>query len=912
MSRVQKLSLTALAAALAACGGSTTTAPEPATTAAAPAGETPPTSESTAEVEKAPASPGMRLPDTVVPKRYAAELDLDSTTTDLAGRVAIDVEIKQPTDVVWLNGKGLVVTKAEVTASGQTFAGRPVVVDADEMLGLVFDAPLPAGPAQVVVEYTGTVADNEVFGVFRQKEGDNHYIYTQFEAVAARRGFPSFDEPMFKTPWQLTLRVPEDQQAFSNTPVANESVADGKKTVVFAETKPIPSYLVAFAVGPFEVVDAGTGGRNKTPLRIIVPKGRTDQASFAVEVTGDLLTRLENYFDRAYPYEKLDSIAIPSFFGAMENPGLITYAQNIILAKKEDESLSFKRGYVGTGAHEIAHQWFGNLVTMKWWDDLWLNESFTTWISAKIVAEYRPEWNAQVRSVGTKETAMGSDSTETAKPIRQPIKSLADIFGGGSGIIYAKGKTVIAMFESWIGEDKFREGIRQYINDHAWGNADTNDFLAALTRASSPELADAFTSFITQPGVPLVSVELDCQRGQAPKVKLAQERFFTAGQQARGGAQTWQIPVCMRYGNRKSAARQCELFTAQTAEVELSQAKRCPDWLIANDGSAGYYRVDYKGKLLDQNLFGAGQRQLTEAERVGTIGNMSALVNAGKFSAGDAFTKVPRLLRDKSTFVATSTVTVVSSVDANLVSDDLRPNYQRFIRKMYSKRVRSLGWEAKKGEDQEVTRLRPVILGLMAKQGGDDKLRQQAVAKARAWLEDPSSVAPEMLGAVLGIAGLANDADLYEAILEQAKNTEDVRKRSRLLAALGSFTDKALVERNLSLVLTDTFELREAFGLMFAPLANPETRDLAYAFAKANVDKLMEKLPALYQPFVVYMASTRCTQEGYDDAKAFFEPKVGKLMGGQNALQQTLAGIKSCIAIKEAQQPSVSKFLRKY
>ncbi len=904
--RFASSSFAALLVATAACGGGATKT-APAATPATAATDTPAPADTPAA--PAPTPPGFRLPDTAKPTEYAATLWLDPTAEAFDGEITIAAELKDQTDLLWLNGRDLTIKDASFEVGGQTIAATVPEVDSNDFIALRAGAPIGPGAVIVHLTYSGKVSDKELSGVFRQNEEDNWYLFTQFEAIDARRAFPCFDEPAHKTPWQLTINVKEGQKTFTNTPEL--SVTDGEngwKTHTFAKSKPIPSYLVAFAAGPFDVVDAGSGGRNDTPLRIIVPKGKSSHARYAVETTPIILARLEDYFDMPYPYEKLDSIVVPSFFGAMENPGLITYASGTIISDPKEETPRFHRLYAVISAHEIAHQWFGNLVTMMWWDDLWLNESFADWVSAKIVRQWKPEWGGDVYAVGQRERAMSADSLMSAKPVKLPIKSRDDIFSNSSAIMYAKGSTVLTMFENWIGEDKFRDGIRGYMKKHAWGNATAEDFSAALSGASSPELAAAFSTFIQQPGYPLISAELTCAKGEAPTLTLSQERYTPVGAKAPGGeGQTWQVPVCARY----QGGRDCTLMKEKTAKLALTKTKRCPKWVLANDAAAGYYRVSYAGDMLERALLGPGAKKLTTPERIMAIGDANALVSAGRMQPADAFAMVPKLLVKANPHIVRSAAGIVESIDAYLVPEELRPNYARFIRKSFGAQARKLGFKSKPGEDDDLRLLRPTVISLVADLGQDPKLIAEATELAKAWLADPKAVQPDMVGTVLGIAARNGDAALYEELYSRAKATKDSNERGRLLGAMASFRDPALVERNMNLLLGDEFQFREAIVLMQGPLQDPRTRAKAYEFVKANFDAILKKLPVFYGRFIVFVAAVHCDEAHAEDARKFFEPRVKDMTGGPAALEQVIEQINVCAAQRKAQQPSVAKFLKK-
>jgi alanyl aminopeptidase len=897
-----------LGVVLLACGSQTAAVPDP--EPAAPAASAP-----AASGQAEPAAPTFRLPESVAPVSYQAMLTLDPSQATFAGSIAIAVDLRQPVDVIWLSAEDLTIANARVAIAEQTLAARAIDAQQTGFVGVALPRAIGPGPATVHIDYQGAAETGRMDGVFRQEEGDEHYLFSQFEATSARQAFPCFDEPHFKTPWQLTLIVRAEHEAFSNTPVAATAARDdGWKAVTFARTKPLPSYLVAFAVGPFDVVDGGTAGRNRTPLRYITPRGRTADTRFAAATTPHILQLLEDYFDMPYPYEKLDSVAVPSFFGAMENPGLVTYAQRIMLAEPASETVKFHRTYAGVAAHELAHQWFGNLVTMRWWDDLWLNESFADWMAAKIVMKWKPDWRGELFLVMQRERAMEADGLRTARPVRQPVESRDDIFGAGGAILYAKGSTVLGMFERWIGEEAFQRGIRAYMRKHAWANATAADFFAAIGAESSAEITEAFATFIDQPGTPLVTAALRCEKGAPPALTVSQGRFERAATAGGPGSESgsWHIPICARYGLGKKQGRECMLLKDRQAVLALPGADHCPDWVIANDAAAGYYRVEYQGNLLEKLLLEDRGRRLTLPERTSAIGDMSALVGAGRLPAGYAFTLVPRLLSDPNPHIVGSTLRIVKSVDQFLVPDALRPRYARFVRKLYGKQAHRIGWRPVAGEDADTRLLRPDLLAAVAMQGEDPALTAQARELATAWLEDRDAVDTDLVDAVLEVASAHGDRAFYDRLLAKAKATTSREDRVALLGAMASFRDPALVERGVEIVLGDEFELLESSILLRTPLESATTRETAYRLIKENFAAIRDELPALYAKYLLATASAFCDDAHYQDAKAFFTDKAASMIGGPAALDKALAEVETCAAYRSAQQPSVTRFLEGY
>ena len=405
-----------------------------------------------------------------------------------------------------------------------------------------------------------------MYNLLRQQEAGRWYAMTQFESTGARLAFPLFDELGWKVPWALTLTVPDNLQAFANMPLAEHSpTKPGWKTLRFETTPPLPVYLLAFAVGPFDVVDAGlshplpasngpgpasapASPHSATPMRFIAPAGRGADAAYAAASTGAIVRRLEAYFNQPHPYAKLDSLAVPVTVGfdAMENAGLITYASTVMLAAPGSVTPRFQRDYTAIAAHELAHPWFGNLVTMAWWDDLWLNESFASWLGDRITAELQPGWGWDSAAVMARRDAMRTDRLQSSRRIAEPVHTDDDLAGVWDSITYQKGQAVLAMFEQWLGPDRFRAGVRRYINRHAWGSATAADFSAALA-VDEPSLPDALHSFTHQPGIPRVAVEILCDAGP-PRLRLRQSRLLARGSVGRSGAAPalWQLPMVIR------------------------------------------------------------------------------------------------------------------------------------------------------------------------------------------------------------------------------------------------------------------------------------------------------------------------------------------------------------------------------
>jgi alanyl aminopeptidase len=858
------------------------------------------------------AQPKLRLSEVedAAPVRYQATLDLDPARDSFSGAVTIQLSVRKPVETLWLNANRIRVKEASATEGGKSWKAT-AVPGGDDFLGLKFDSPLPAGAAEIHVTYTAEVRHGDSSGVFHLTDKDSDYIFTQFENTDARDAFPCFDEPGYKTPWQLTLRVPSQDSAVSNTP-STDRIDGGVKTYTFKETKPLPSYLVAFAVGPFEYVDAGAAGKNRVPVRIVTPKGRSGEAKYAAEVTATILTRLEQYFGIPYPYEKSDQVSVPitSGFGAMENAGMVTYGQTIILADPASDTISRQRNFASDAAHELSHQWFGDLVTTAWWDDIWLNEAFATWMEQKLVAQWKPEWKTRVEDVDSKLGAEDVDSLVSTRKIRQPIETKDDISNAFDAITYQKGAAVIGMFESWMGPEEFRKGVQAYLNRYAFRTATAADFLDSLSSSSKKDIGGPFSTFLNQAGVPTVSVTLDC--GQTPAVlHTAQSRYLPAG--SKGSTdQVWKIPFCVRYDG--SPSPECTLLTESRQDVTLRNAKSCPAWVEGNPDAQGYYLVDYRGEL-GPALTAHAAKSLTAAERVDLIGNAADMSGAGKLPAADALRMVEAFHDGPERQVVDRALGVALSYRQDLVPANLIPNYQRFLRKNFQARAKQLGWLPHAGESDDERLLRPRLVGAIARNGGDLDLAKEAQTLTDKWLADHSAVPAEVVSSVLATAAYYGDIALYNRFFAALSTTQDNQVKQHLLGALAGFHDPIAIEAGFQALLQKKVPLADGFSLLTAGLSFPDTRSMPFEFIKQHFDEITAGRPSIFGndvgAFLPFVGGAFCDVESRDRYKAFFAPLVDQYSGAPRNFAQALESIDLCIAQKAAQESSVKAFLEK-
>jgi alanyl aminopeptidase len=854
-------------------------------------------------------APPFRLPaDVAAPSRYAVDLTLVPDKDTFTGSIDISIDFKKPTPILWLNAEKLQV-KGGTLSTGRSSVPVKVVSTPKDYVRFEFPTPVGPGQATLHVTYEGTISRKDMAGIFQVKDGDQWYVYSQFENISARQAYPCFDEPGYKVPWQVTLHVKKDQAALSNTHSISETdEGNGMKTVRFAETKPLPSYLVAYAVGNFDFVDAGTTGQKHTRVRIVTPHGRAPEAKFAAESTPTIVDLLEKYFAIPYPYEKLDEVAIPLAGYAMEHPGLVTYGSTIILSKPEQETLSTKRLWVSVASHELAHQWFGDLVTTAWWDDIWLNEGFASWMANKISNEYHPEWKLNITELNSYQRAMENDALVSARKVRQPIESNDDIANAFDGITYNKGSALLNMFEFYMGPERFQKGVQSYLKQYSWKNATSAQFLAALA-GDDPNIASAFSTFLDQPGVPLISVKLEC--GALPaQLALSQQRFLPLGSSG-GGSELWKVPVCVRYPSGSGTQRQCKLLDRESGSLTLDKAQSCPAWVEANADANGYYRVAYDSDLLD-NLLKGDAPELSVAEKVSVVGDIHALTGNGMVSLGSALALAPQLARDPDGSVVSKTLSITSGLQDNLVEDGLLPTYRRYLTDVYGTCARQLGLTDKPGDSDDDRLLRPRLADVFAIQAENPDAQAEAKRLTLAWFDNRSAITPDMVGTVLQAAAVHGDRDLFDRMRTAARGETDEDVRGSLLFAMGSFRDPSIVKIAMPIVLTNEFDPRESLSILSGVAESPATRDMAYGFIKQNWDALMAKLPTDIGAYFPNFASDYCDEEREQDVKRFFDGRSTQYSGGPRVLAQVLETINLCIAYKKAQEPSLTEFLQKY
>jgi alanyl aminopeptidase len=835
--------------------------------------------------------PGMRLGDAVTPRAYDLHLTLDPRRTEFEGEGSIELTLHRPVRRIWINARELSVNGVVMEAGGKQISGIAQDGD-DQVLGLAFAETLPAGDARLRFRWKGKVESLDTRGVFRQQEGGQWYLYTQFQALSARRAFPCFDEPHWKTPWRLRLTVPQEMRAFANShQVAEETAAAGWKTMSFAPTPALPSYLVAFAAGPFEVIDGGFAGRGKTPLRYIVPQGRGGDVAYARATTPKILELLEEYFGTPYPFSKLDSLVIPHTvgFAAMENAALITYTGAAVLARPEGESERFKQRYAALAAHEISHQWFGNLVTMAWWDDLWLNESFATWLSDRIVDSFAPEWYWTLRTDDLRRQAIEVDRLPSTRIVRQPVASRDDLANAFDRITYNKGGAVLGTFEAWLGPERFREGVRRYLARHPWGTATADDFFAALA-ADDARVAQAFSGFIRNPGLPLVDLTLNCGEGRG-EVSLSQARFLPRGLEAPRLA-PWSTPFCLRTQHGARAENACTLIEGVTATVPLTSGA-CPDWVLGNPAGRSYVVTRHRPEGLQRLLQnGAG---LGAAEAISLLLDTELLVRAGALPYAEAMEVWAWGAARRELPVQAVAAEVLRRVPAAHLTD--ARTFRRWVDKHFGATARAIGWVPKLDEPGEAEQLRMNLVPLVAERGGDRQLQHAARRLARAWLKRRHTLAAASVEPVLRTAARQGDRALFEEYLGAARRARDRNDRRQIVSAMGLFRGPAGAAFRSSL-RGGKLDPREGLEALENALGEDRNRAATLAWIEREFHWLNQTLPHESLVRVPRWANGACTSAERQILAGFWTDQSKEFRGGPRTLALALESIDACLAAR--------------
>jgi aminopeptidase N len=834
-----------------------------------------------------------RLPTTVIPTHYTLKLAPDLKTAIFSGEEAIDVSIQQPTHSITLNAIEIAFQSVTIDSNGPQQTGTVSLDAGKQQATFTFPDTVPAGNATIKIRYTG-ILNNELRGFYLSKTARRNYAVTQFEATDARRAFPCFDEPAFKASYDISLVIDAADTAISNTPITADTPGPdaGKHTLVFGTTPKMSSYLVAFLVGDFQC----TGGRqDDVDIRVCATPDKVQLTPYAFGIAKYVLHYYDDYFGIHYPLKKLDLIGIPDFeAGAMENFGAITYRETDLLLDPKSATVADKREVGLVVAHEMAHQWFGDLVTMQWWDNIWLNEGFATWMENKPVAAMHPEWNIPEVVACDEQDTLDIDAQPTTRAIRAKADTPEEINQMFDGIAYGKASDVLLMVENYLGEETFRKGVHAYLSAHEYGNATAEDFWNAQTAVSHKPVDKIMESFVAQPGEPLLTFGLPADG----KVPVVEKRFFLSPNITPDPAQKWTLPVCFKTAD----AQDCELVTPEASSVTVPAA----GLFFSNAGGKGYYRSAY---LPDQyqNLVTDAKSALTPSERISLLGDTWAQLHANKATVGDYLNLVAALKSDPSAEVLSIAAGRIGTITDKVASTkEERDELALWIQRNFAPAYAKLGPPAA-DDSPNTLELRAQLLALLVDHGNNTDLPAQARQIADRYLDDPASVDPTLGQAALEAAAENGDTALFARLQNIYETSTNPDLQETALRLLVGFDNPALLERGLEYSVSNKVRNQDAAIQFAIGLEDPDTRDATWRFIKTHWDQVQEELTTDLGSYLVRGTGSFCTVEARDDVRSFFASHP--VPASDVALKHALENIDGCVELRHLQEPNLKKWL---
>ena len=841
-----------------------------------------------------------QLPRNVEPLHYEIQVTPHADKLAFDGKVAIDLQVAEPTTTIVLNQIDMTFPKALLSPKGgKALAAPKVTVDNEAQTAtFTFDKPLAKGEYTLALDYTGKIGTqaNGLFAIdYDTDSGKKRALYTQFENSDARRFIPSWDEPNHKATFTLTAIVPSAQMAVSNMPAAaTTDLKDGTKRVRFQQSPKMSTYLLFFGLGDF---DRATTMADGVEIGVVTQKGKADQAKFSLESAAAVIKEYNDYFGVPYPLPKLDNIASPGssqFFSAMENWGAIYTFEYAQLLDPRISTESTKEGIFSTGAHEIAHQWFGDLVTMAWWDDLWLNEGFASWMESRTTAKLHPEWNTALSAVGVRESAMNRDAIETTHPVVQHVETVEQASQAFDSITYSKGEAVIRMLEAYVGADTWRDGVRKYIKAHAYGNAVSDNLWAAVDSVSDKPITQIAHDFTLQPGIPMIKVESATCAGGNTTVQLSQGEFT----RDRPGKTplSWHVPVVATTVGGAAPAR-----TVVDGKATL-QVPGCGP-LLVNSGQAGYFRTLYPAAQVAQLRGGFGK--LATIDQLGLMNDIWALGMAGEQPLSDYLDLAAAVPADAAPELWQEVAGALSSIDYYYEGDaKQQAAFRKYAKATLQPVFARLGWEATPGEADPVRRLRSTLIGALS--GLDD---QAVVAEAQRRFTAGGDAVPVVLrNVILGIVARNADAATWDKLHAQAQAETTPLIKDQLYGLLAIAKDDALAKRALDLALTDEPGATNSAG-MISRVAGQHP-DMAFDYAVAHreqVDKLVDSTSrSRYYPGI---GGGSRDPKMVDKLNAFADAYIAK--SSRRATDTAIAGIKYRREVIEKRLPQVTAWLAK-
>ena len=847
-------------------------------------------------VAQTPPVPEGRLPDSVTPSAYRLDLSVAPAQTRFSGHVEIDATVNAPTRYVYIHGRDLAVRRAAATVGGRVITAAWRQVAPSGVALLTFPETLPAGPVTLSFDYDAAFQDGPE-GLFHIKVGDKWYSWTQFESTDARAAYPSFDQPGYKQPFTVTLRTPAGLSAISNAPETGVEHQGAVDVHHFAATLPLPTYLLALMVGPFAqnaiAVPPTPQRPAPLPLRIISTQQNAGSLAFAAANTPAIIQHLEAYFGQSFPYPKLDAITTPILPGAMENAGADLFADPLLVLD-DKASTHQKREFGMTVAHELAHQWFGDLVTPAWWDDIWLNESFANWMGYRIGNEWRPDLGIGAGANAEAFAAMNTDALLAGRPIHQRIDRTAQIDAAFDGITYGKGGQVVAMIAAFMGDDKFRDGVRAYMAAHRYGNATTADFFKAMADvAGDPRILPAMQSFTDQQGVPLLTfIRMEGYLG------VTQSRYARLGTTAPDTK--WTVPMCFRLDNE----RECQLVEGKLGHWLRSTSFPTTGVFMPNAGGTGYYRFELPKGEWDRLI--SASAHLPAGEALALSDSLLASFQAGRAQASQLAELARVMSANPDSHASAAAIAPIAWVaGAGLLDDDAMRAYRALVQRIHAPVLEGLGFDPRAGayasEDPERQQRRVDTVTALVDTARDEHLRRQLLkATQQSLAGDAGALDPVWYGLGLDLWLADGGKSAARQLLERALASQDPLLRPAAMNALAGTGRQDIASWLLNDVHDDRLRLSERMDMVSSIAATRATRDYGYRWMREHLGVLLSGHAGIFfAARLPQVFSNYCETGRIADITRDFGPKLSR-QTSQLELDRALERIGDCAKLKAA------------
>jgi puromycin-sensitive aminopeptidase len=856
-----------------------------------------------------------RLPADIVPLSYDLRLKPDLERGTFSGSETVEIRIEHPVTQVFLNAKDLILSDATLTASG-TGAGAATKVQIDmlpddEMVAFQTGSTIEPGQYRLSVNYSSKLNDKLVGfykSSFKDSAGKVHPLATtQFEPADARRMLPCFDEPQMKARFHISVEMDKKYVAISNAPTERNVVeSSGRRVVQFNQTPPMSSYLLALAVGEFQATPPIVV--HGVPVRVWSVAGKSAMGMYSRDAAAKLLPALNSYFGIDYPWTKLDLVALPDFeAGAMENPGCITFRETLLLIDPKTASSSAQRSCTSVIAHEMAHMWFGDLVTMRWWDDLWLNEAFATFMATRVVNTVYPAWDFWKGYIEERSAALVTDGLHSTRAIHAPVTCPDQAVEMFDVITYEKGASILRMLERYVGEQKFQGGIHKYLKDHSYGNATTEELWQSIATVSGAPVKQVMNGWVNQPGYPILTV----QHAEGSKVTFSQQRFFLAGPDA-ADKTIWDVPIGVRPlseipGKKDQTDARTKLLLDSTLKT-FEDVPSVSGPFIANAGGVGYYRLRYPAS--DMAAIRAKlQTNLDPGERLSIIDDSWNLAVAGQIPISQYLELLTAYKTESDDTVWEQILHSLGSLN-RFVTDNNRPDYERFMRSVLGPIHQQLGWQPLAGESQRRRILRGNVIEELGTTAQDPSTIQRARALFSLYLKDRTKVDPDLVSAISEIVaynGNSKDYENFQRLYQTARSPEE---EHRNLFVLASFANPALSANTMNLSINGKVKIQDAPHLLGSILGHRRTTARAWEFIQKNWDKIHALYSEPMIPGLVSRASCFSTPQQYTELQRFLADHP--IPSGETAVKRTLESVKINIGFRDRSATELNTWLHSH